>query len=256
MDLTTRGIAKSREVWAHGWMRLAGVPAVGRLAMGVAAWAMPPYRSRVPLSSMHQRGYIAPSARLYHRHLHLGPHVFIGDHVLIYQADDASGPVELGRRVRLHQDIIIETGTGGSLIIGEESNIQPRCQLSAYKGTIHIGTGVSMAPYCALYPYDHGILPEMPIRKQPLRSRGGIVIGDEAWLGVGVIVLDGVRIGAGAVVGAGSVVAHDVPDGAVVQGVPARVVMLRSELASSTLSEQDGLSFPKTYVGANAWWHH
>jgi acetyltransferase-like isoleucine patch superfamily enzyme len=98
-----------------------------------------------------------------------------------------------------------------------------------------------MAPYCALYPYDHCILPEMPIRKQSLRSRGGIVISDEAWLGVGVIVLDGVRIGAGAVIGAGSVVAHDVPDGAVAQGVPARVMMLRSELAPGTLLEQDGL---------------
>jgi acetyltransferase-like isoleucine patch superfamily enzyme len=229
-------------------MRLAGVPGIGRLAMGVAGWAMPPYRGRVPLSAMHRRGYIAPSARLHHRHLHLGPHVFIGDHVLIYQNDNDSGQVELGRGVRLHQDVIIETGTGGSLIIGEESNIQPRCQLSAYKGTIHIGARVGMGPYCALYPYDHSILPEMPIFRQPLRSRGGIVLGDEAWLGVGVIVLDGVRIGAGAVVGAGSVVVHDVPDGAVAQGVPARVVMLRSELASSTLSEQDGLSFQKAYV--------
>jgi acetyltransferase-like isoleucine patch superfamily enzyme len=192
---------------------------------------------------MHQRGYIAPSARLHHHHLRLGPHIFIGDRVLIYQVDDSTCAVTLDRRVRLHQEVIIETGVGGSLIIGEASNIQPRCQLSAYKGTIHIGTGVMMAPYCALYPYDHGILPGMPIREQPLRSHGGIVIGDEAWLGVGVIVLDGVRIGAGAVVGAGSVVAHDVPDGAVVQGVPARVVMLRSELAHGTLVEQNGLSF-------------
>jgi acetyltransferase-like isoleucine patch superfamily enzyme len=197
---------------------------------------------------MHQRGYIAPSARLHHRHLRLGPYIYIGARVVIYQLQDDTGPVELGRGVRLHQEVIIETGVGGSLIIGEESNIQPRCQLSAYKGTIHIGTGVMMAPYCALYPYDHGILPGMSIRKQPVRSRGGIVIGDEAWLGVGVIVLDGVRIGAGAVVGAGSVVVHDVPDGAVAQGVPARVVMLRSELASSTLSEQDGILSHRAYV--------
>jgi acetyltransferase-like isoleucine patch superfamily enzyme len=218
-------------------MRLAGLPGVGRLAMGVAAWAVPPYRGRVRLSAMHRRGYIAPSARLYHRHLHLGPHVFIGDHVLIYQADNDSGPVELGPRVRLHQDVIIESGAGGSLSIGEGTNIHPRCQLSAYKGVIRIGAGVSMAPYCALYPYDHSILPGMPIRGQPIHSRGGIVIGDEVWLGVGVIVLDGVRIGTGAVVGAGSVVVHDVPDGAVVQGVPARVMMFRSELASSTLAE-------------------
>jgi acetyltransferase-like isoleucine patch superfamily enzyme len=242
MALITRVTAKGREVWARGWMHLAGVPGVGRLAMGVAGWAMPPYRGRVPLSAMHRRGYIAPSARLHHRYLHLGPHVFIGDRVLIYQNDNDSGQVELGRGVRLHQDVIIETGTGGSLIIGEESNIQPRCQLSAYKGTIHIGARVGMAPYCALYPYEHGILPEMSIFMQPLRSRGGIVISDEAWLGMGVIVLDGVRIGAGAVVGAGSVVAHDVPDGAVAQGVPARVIMLRSELAPGTLLEQGGLS--------------
>jgi acetyltransferase-like isoleucine patch superfamily enzyme len=229
-------------------MHLAGVPGVGRLAMGMASWAMPPYRGRVPLAGMHRRGYIAPSAKLYHRHLHLGPFIFIGDHVLIYQTQEHSGPVELGRCVRLHREVIIETGYGGSLVIGEESSIQPRCQLSAYKGPIHIGAGVEMAPYCALYPYDHGILPGTPIRKQPVRSRGGIVIGDEAWLGVGVIVLDGVHIGAGAVVGAGSVVMHDVPDGAVAQGVPARVIMLRSELAPGTLSEQGVLSLRGAHI--------
>lgn len=248
MGLIVRGTAKSREVWARSWMHLAGVPGVGRLAMGIAGWATPPYRGRVRLAAMHRRGYIAPSARLHHRDLRLGPHVFIGDRVLIYQAHDDSGPVELGRRVRLHQGVIIETGAGGSLIIGDESNIHPHCQLSAYEGTIRIGTGVSIAPYCAFYPYDHGILPELPIRKQPLRSRGGIVIGDEAWLGFGVIVLDGVRIGNGAVVGAGSVVVHDVPDGAVAQGVPARVVMLRRELASGTPSDQDRLSFYGAHV--------
>ena len=72
--------------------------------------------------------------------------------------------------------------------------------------------------------------PDLPIRRQPLRSRGDIIIEDEVWLGYGVIVLDGVRIGYGAVVGAGSVVVHDVPPGAIVQGVPARVIMFRSDL--------------------------
>lgn len=223
---------RGRAIWARAWMRLAGVPAVGRYAMGVAGWVMPPYRGRVPLADMHPRGYIARSARLHHPRLRLGPHVFIGDRVLIYQTQSESGPVEVGRRVRLHQEVIIETGEGGSLVVGDETTIHQRCQISAYKGAIRIGRGVALAPNCALYPYDHGILPTIPIRKQPVRSRGGIVIGDEAWLGVGVIVLDGVRIGDGAVVGAGSVVIHDVPDGAVAQGVPARVMMLRSELSS------------------------
>jgi acetyltransferase-like isoleucine patch superfamily enzyme len=226
----TKCLAKGRQVWAQGWMALAGVPGFGRMAMGMAGWFYPPYRGRVSLAQMHPRGYIAPSATLHHSTLCFGPHVFIGDRVLIYQHDSESGSVELGARVRLHREVIIETGGGGSLMIGDETNVQPRCQFSAYQGSIRIGRGVSIAPYCAFYPYDHGIAPDMSVRKQPLRSRGGIVIEDEAWLGVGVIVLDGVCIGQGAVVGAGSVVAHDVPAGAVAHGVPARVLMLRSDL--------------------------
>jgi acetyltransferase-like isoleucine patch superfamily enzyme len=58
-------------------------------------------------------------------------------------------------------------------------------------------------------------------------SKGPIRIGDGAWLGTGCIVLDGVSIGRGAVVGAGAVVTKDVPDWAIVVGVPARQVGTR-----------------------------
>lgn len=209
--------------------------------MRFAGWAFPPYRGRVGLARMNRRGYIAPSATIYHKKLHLGPNVFIGDHVLIYQVHEDTGPVDIGPRVRLHREVIIETGAEGSLSIGAETNIQPRCQFSAYKGSIRIGTGVSIAPYCAFYPYDHSIAPDKPIRKQPLRSKGGIVIGDEAWLGVGVIVLDGVRIGKGAVIGAGSVVTRDIPDNAIAAGVPARVLSSRDEIPT-----QNGTVFGET----------
>ena len=51
-----------------------------------------------------------------------------------------------------------------------------------------------------------------------------IVIKDDAWIGMNVIILKGVTIGQGAIVGAGSVVTKNVPDWCVVAGNPARVV--------------------------------
>jgi acetyltransferase-like isoleucine patch superfamily enzyme len=63
--------------------------------------------------------------------------------------------------------------------------------------------------------------------EQPFKTQGGIVIDDDAWIGFGAVVLDGVRIGIGAVVGAGSVVSSNIPDEVIAVGVPARVVKMR-----------------------------
>ena len=68
---------------------------------------------------------------------------------------------------------------------------------------------------------------DVPIMDQDFESRGPLVVGDGAWLGAGVTVLDGMRIGIGSVVGAGSVVTRDIPDYAVAVGVPARVIGYR-----------------------------
>jgi acetyltransferase-like isoleucine patch superfamily enzyme len=211
-------------------MRHAGSTCFGRIATRLATWFAPPYQARAYLSLLSPHGYIAPSASIHHPNLRLGANVFIGDQVIIYQAHPDGGAVELGDRVRLHRDIIIEIGAGGSLTVGANTHIQPRCQLSAYEAPIHIGHDVEIAPYCAFYPYDHSFAPGKLIKLQPLKTKGGIFIEDDVWLGVGVIVLDGVRIGKGAVVGAGSVVTQDIPDGAIAVGVPARIVKMRNDL--------------------------
>ena len=57
-----------------------------------------------------------------------------------------------------------------------------------------------------------------------------MVIDGSAWLGFGVIVLEGVRIGKGAVVGAGAVATHDTPDEGIAVGSPSRVIRFRIEL--------------------------
>lgn len=108
--------------------------------------------------------------------------------------------------------------------------IQPRCQISAYKGSVHIGKRGEIAPNCAFYPYDHSFSLGVPIRQQPLKSKGDIIIGDDVWLGFGVIVLDGVNIGNGAIVGAGSVVTKNIPENCMAVGNPAHIVKNRSAL--------------------------
>jgi acetyltransferase-like isoleucine patch superfamily enzyme len=177
---------------------------------------------------MNKKGYISPKASILHDNLSLGNHVFIGDRVVVYKGR-GGGPVDVGSGTAIHNDVIIEVGAGGGLVIGGDTHIQPRCQFSAYKGSIMIGSGVQIAPNCGFYPYNHGFEPGELIKEQPLQSKGDIIVADDAWLGFGVIVLDNVRIGKGAVIGAGSVVVNDIPDGAIAVGSPAHVVRMRGK---------------------------
>ena len=219
-----------RNVWARFWMRFAGMGPLGRLSTRLAAWYFPPYLGRYRLANLNAKAsYVSPKATIYHDNLRLGPNVFIDEGVIIFKDEDG-GPVELSKGVHLHRDVIVQTGQNGSVIIGSDTHIQPRCLFSAFMGPIRIGRLGEIAPNCAFYSYDHGYQANEPIRSQPMQTKGGIVIEDDVWLGFGVIVLDGVRIGKGAVIGAGAVVTKDIPEGAIAAGIPARVIKMRSDL--------------------------
>ena len=92
----------------------------------------------------------------------------------------------------------------------------------AERGNVTIGDRVSIAPRVTLVTSSHPN--NARIRGFAPVSQGPIVIDDDAWLGAGCIILPGVRVGRGAVVGAHSVVAADVPPLHVVAGQPARTV--------------------------------
>jgi acetyltransferase-like isoleucine patch superfamily enzyme len=218
--------------WVNFWLARSGRGIFGRIAARLAACGYPPYKGRMELARIQPRGYVAASAKLSHANLTMGKNVFIGDHVVVYQ-HEGGGPVELGDRAILFDEIIVETFAGGSLRIGADTAVEPRCHFTVAVAPIRIGNGVQIAPQCAFYSYDHGIAAGELIRNQPLQSKGPIIIEDDAWLGYGVIVLSGVHIGRGAVIGAGAVVTHDVPEGAVAVGSPARIVKMRSELTEA-----------------------
>ncbi len=214
-------------IWIKFWMRFAGLGRLGRFAMKLAALFSPPYKARIPLALKNSIGFIESTAVIFHPDLRLGKNCFIGDRVVLFERK-AGGKIELGDRVEIYRDSILETGRNGEIIIGSESSVHPSCHIYSYVQPIIIGKGVMIAANCALYSYNHNIERGKTIREQGIQSEGPIVIGDEAWLGVMVTVLDGVTIGKGAVVAAGSVVTRDVPDYAVVAGVPAKILQMRN----------------------------
>ena len=168
---------KIKGLWTRFWMHYAGISFLGRIATRLATWFTPPYYGRCYLAGLNPKGYIAPSAIVHHNRVHFGHNVFIGDRVVIYQ-DKEGGPIELDDRVHIYGETYIQTGSGGSLKIGSNPHIHPRCQISAYKSIIRIGCDVQRAPNCAFYPYDHSFAPGKLIEKQPLQTKGGIIIED------------------------------------------------------------------------------
>lgn len=106
---------------------------------------------------------------------------------------------------------------GRNCILGEFSVIRGQ-------GGVSIGDNVIIAPRVQIMAVDHVFDdPSRPILEQGLQALG-IAIEDNAWIGAGATILDGVRVGRGAVVGAGAVVTRDVAPHTVVAGVPARLL--------------------------------
>lgn len=88
--------------------------------------------------------------------------------------------------------------------------------------TVTVGDDVQLGPNVQLLTATHPLEPAP--RRDKWEAAEPIVIGDNVWLGGGVIVCPGVTIGADTVVGAGSVVTKDLPAGVLAVGNPAHVV--------------------------------
>jgi maltose O-acetyltransferase len=110
---------------------------------------------------------------------------------------------------------------------GTQLRIGARCfanwgLVAADVAAITIGDDVQLGPNVQLLTPTHPLEPAP--RREKWEAAEPITIGDNVWLGGGVIVLPGVTIGADTVVGAGSVVTRDLPAGVVAVGNPARII--------------------------------
>lgn len=95
----------------------------------------------------------------------------------------------------------------GDLVIGSRSIINSGCVLYTGNG-ISIGSNVAIAANCTLAPTNHNFSrKDQLINEQGfMKSRGGIIIEDDVWIGANCIILDGSHLSTGVVVGAGSIV--------------------------------------------------
>ena len=99
------------------------------------------------------------------------------------------------------------TGGVGDVVIGPDCTINSGCVLYTGNG-IKMGASVSIAANCTFAPTNHEYRRrDVPIRVQGFRpTKGGIVIGDDVWIGANCVLLDGTVIGEGCVIAASSVV--------------------------------------------------
>ena len=158
-----------------------------------------------------------------------------------------------GRRLRtdglcfVGPGVTLEIGRGARLHLGRWSWIGHGCKVRVHEGEVHLGAKTVMGQECTisafqrvaigrecviadrvmLIDFDHGMVEvERPIRLQGIYKRD-VNVGHNCWVGYGACVLRGVTIGDNCVIGTSAVVTKDVPDNAVVGGIPARMIRMR-----------------------------
>jgi acetyltransferase-like isoleucine patch superfamily enzyme len=124
-----------------------------------------------------------------------------------------------GTKIRAHE---------GEVVIGAKSVLGQECTISAFKH-VAIGRECIVADRVMLIDFDHGVVEvERPIRLQGIYKRD-VNVGHNVWMGYGACVLRGVTVGHNAIVGTSAVVTTDVPENAIVAGIPARVIRVREQ---------------------------
>lgn len=163
--------------------------------------------------------------------LRVGDGAIIEDYATLdIRSTEQEASISLGNHIFIGRGTII-AAKGGKIELGDACNISSNCRI-ATQTSVHIGQSVLVAAYAYIGPGNHRTdRLDIPIMEQEMELKGGVEIGTNSWIGAHSTILDGVKIGTNAIIGAHSLVMQNVPDNAIVAGIPAKVIRMRSEAA-------------------------
>lgn len=143
-------------------------------------------------------------------------------------------PSEYDKKMQYMKEVFAECGEGNYIELPFHANwgghhvhfgsgIYANSNLTLVDdGHIYVGDKVMFGPNVVIATANHPI--EAGLRSRGLQYNKDVYIAENAWIGAGVIIVPGVRIGRNTVIGAGSVVTRDIPDHVVAVGNPCRVL--------------------------------
>lgn len=167
-----------------------------------------------------------------------GPKLLVvGDNVVLWPGAYincwSEGGVTIGNYTTFHMGLWLDCGSTsenmgpGFFQIGDHCFVGPYAVMGAKGGGIQIGNHVQMGQMVSIHAENHCFDDvERRIDEQGTWHQG-VTVENDCWIGSKATILDGVTIGRGSVIGAGSVVTHSIPPYSVAVGNPARVIRKR-----------------------------
>lgn len=175
---------------------------------------------RLFLKEVHGIFLVGKGVQISHgKHIRCGKNVKFEDYSEIHGL--CSEGLNFGDYVTISRGVMIRPSSyyggdyGIGLTMGEHSSIGPYGYIGC-SGRITIGKNVMFGPKCSLFAENHIFSDtEASIKSQGVNQKG-ITVEDDCWIGSNVTILDGVTIGKGSVIGAGTLVTKDIPAGSIV----------------------------------------
>ena len=129
---------------------------------------------------------------------------------------------------KVHVSPVFWCDYGSNIYVGENFYMNNNCIILDVC-EVHIGDNCLIGPMVGIYTATHPL--DAIQRREAKEYALPITVGNDVWIGGGVTVLPGVTIGSNCVIGAGSVVVHDIPDNSVAVGNPCKVIKTLDPIA-------------------------